>query len=94
MSNYLMVATTIVTTAAPVVIACYTGYTGKLTKAMHELSKAIKESSDRYQEDAKRLQIELASVTLYVAVNPPGKPLQSDKLKEFRKIITDSLNSL
>ena len=91
MSNYLMVTTTIVTTVATVVIACYTGCTWKLTKAMHELSKAIKESSDRHQEDAKKLQIELAAVTLYAAVNPPGISLQTDKLKHFRETITDSL---
>ena len=94
MSNCLMILATLITAIATVAIACFTKHTLKLTNATHELSKAIKESSDRYQEDAKRLQIELATVTLYAAVNPPGKPLQSDKLKEFRKIITDSLNSL
>ena len=82
-------------TCATIVIAIFTGTntflskkTLALTEATHELNKTIKMSADQFQEDMKRLQVELAAAQLYGATNPPGKSLSTERLNELRKFIT------
>jgi hypothetical protein len=98
MSDILMVLATILTGIATAMIAIFTKTnltltknTLELTKATHDLNKTIKESSDRYQEDMKKLQIALAAAQLYGATNPPGKSLKTQTLEDFKKIIAGGL---
>ena len=62
-----------------------------LTEAIHELNKTMKAGADQFQEDMKKLQIDLAAAQLYGATNPPGKSLSTERLDEFRNIITKNL---
>ena len=62
-----------------------------LTEATHELNKTIKVSADQFQEDMKKLQVALAAAQLYGATNPPGKSLSTQRLEEYKGIITGGL---
>lgn len=62
-----------------------------LTEATHELNKTIEMSANQFQEDMKKLQIELAAAQLYGATNPPGKSLSTERLEEHRRIIKGGL---
>ncbi|HHT9114827.1 MAG TPA: hypothetical protein ACFYD0_16110 [Candidatus Wunengus sp. YC65] len=62
-----------------------------LTEATHELNKTIKASADQFQQDIKALQVALTAAQLYAATNPPGKPLSTQKLEEYKRIVANSL---
>jgi len=84
MTNIILAISAFFTALATIAIAYF-------TKTNIELTKTIKGTSDQHQENMKILQIELAAVSLFAAVNPPGKPLSSESLNGCRKIITNSL---
>ncbi len=64
----------------------------KLTKATHELNKAIKTSADQHQEDMKKLYISLTAAQLYAAsTNPLGRTFEPEKLEKFKGIVASGL---
>lgn len=98
MTDILIALSAFSTAIATIVIAILTKAnttlsekTLELTVATHELNKTIKNSADQFQEDMKKLQVELAAAQLYGATNPPGKSLSTERLEEYRRIIKGGL---
>ena len=94
MSDILLGISAFVSAIAAIIIAYFTKKNIELTKstvALTEstlaLNKSTQESSQTYQNDMKKLQIDLVAASLYAATNPPEKSLQTNKLKEYRRIV-------
>ncbi|MGO8989067.1 MAG: hypothetical protein ACLQGU_19765 [bacterium] len=98
MTNVFIVISAIVSAIATGVIAYYAWANDKLTKntlslteATLKLNESIKTSTDQHQEDMKKLQIDLVAASLWAATQISGQRLYRESLKEFRKIVTDSI---
>ncbi len=98
MTDIIITISVFFTALATITIAIFTKVnttlsknTLKLTEATHELNKAIKASADQHQEDMKKLQVALAAAQLYAATNPPGKSLSTQRLEEFKGLVTGDL---
>ena len=96
MLDIFLVLSAFMSAIAAIVIAYFTKKNIELTKstvALNEstlaLNESIQESSQSHQNDMKKLQVDLVAASLYAATNPPGKSLQTGKLKEFRKIVEE-----
>lgn len=94
MTESLFLLSAIASAVCTILIACFTKINLELSKKSIALSKAtlelnenIQKSSQQFQEDMKKFHIDLVAASLLAATNPPGKPLKTAQLNEYRTLI-------